>query len=94
MKASELIEELKRQIEQNKDLEIFVSSSGFEHEPLVRFAKAGVNPVHPGSGGADYLKEVDTHETTLRFWQEIYDEQNRLVEIHEKYPVDKGHQKV
>jgi len=40
------------------------------------------------------LKEVDAQEVTLRFWQEIYDEQGRLIEIHEKYPVDKGHQKV
>ena len=50
----------------------------------------------PGKQGwlARYLKEVDVHETTLRFWQEIYDDQNRLVEIHEKYPLDKGHQKV
>jgi hypothetical protein len=42
---------------------------------------------------ARYLKEVDANETTLRFWQEIYDDQGRLVEIHEKFPVDKGHQK-
>ena len=42
---------------------------------------------------ARYLKEVDAQETTLRFWQEIYDEQGRLVEVHEKYPMDKGHQK-
>jgi hypothetical protein len=50
----------------------------------------------PGRLGwvAVYLKEVDTRETTLRFWQEIYDDQGRLVEIHEKYPVDKGHRKV
>jgi hypothetical protein len=40
---------------------------------------------------ARYLKEVDADETTLRFWQEIYDDQGRLVEIHEKFPVDKGH---
>jgi hypothetical protein len=40
-----------------------------------------------------YLKEVDAGEQTLRFWQEIHDEQGKLVEIHEKYPVDKGHQK-
>ena len=40
-----------------------------------------------------YLKEVDAAETTLRFWQEIYDDQRRLVERHEKFPVDKGHQK-
>ncbi len=43
---------------------------------------------------ARYLKEVDSQETTVRFWQEIYDDQSKLVEIHEKYPVDKGHQKV
>ena len=43
---------------------------------------------------ARYLKEVDAQETTLRFWQEIYDDQGNLVEIHEKYPVDRGHQKV
>ena len=42
---------------------------------------------------ARYLKEVDGQEITLRFWQEIYDEQNKLVEMHEKYPLDKGHRK-
>ena len=42
---------------------------------------------------ARYLKEVDANESTLRFWQEIYDDHGRLVEIHEKFPVDKGHQK-
>jgi hypothetical protein len=34
---------------------------------------------------------VDAREITLRFWQEIYDEQGTLVEVHEKYPLDKGH---
>jgi hypothetical protein len=43
---------------------------------------------------ARYLKEVDADEMTLRFWQEIYDDQGRLVERHEKYPVDKGHEKI
>jgi hypothetical protein len=43
---------------------------------------------------ARYLKEVDANETTLRFWQEIYDDRNKLVEVHEKYPVDKGHHPV
>ncbi len=49
----------------------------------------------PGRMGwrARYIKEVTDSETTLRFWQEIYDTQNHLVEIHEKYPVDKGHEK-
>jgi hypothetical protein len=43
---------------------------------------------------AKYLKEVDANENTIRFWQEIYDESNVLKEIHEKYPIDKGHQKL
>jgi len=41
-----------------------------------------------------YFKEVDAREATLRFWQEIRDDHGKLVEIHEKFPVDKGHQKV
>jgi hypothetical protein len=40
------------------------------------------------------VKEVDADENTVRFWQEIYNDQGKLVEIHEKYPVDKGHQQV
>ena len=50
----------------------------------------------PGKLGwlARYLKDVDANETTVRFWQEIYDDKGKLVEMHEKFPVDKGHQKV
>ena len=50
----------------------------------------------PGRQGwlARYVKEVDANEATLRFEQEIYDDEGRLVETHEKYPVDKGHRKV
>ncbi len=41
------------------------------------------------------MKEVDEDERTEKFYQEIYDdEEGKLVEIHEKYPVNKGHQKV
>ncbi|MGZ4964940.1 MAG: hypothetical protein ACXWIU_06495 [Limisphaerales bacterium] len=43
---------------------------------------------------ARYLKEVDQNEVTTKFWQEIYDQNGKLVEIHEKFPIDKGHQKV
>jgi hypothetical protein len=51
--------------------------------------------VHGSHGWlARYLKEVDASETTLRFWQEIYDDHGKLSEIHEKYPLDNGHQKV
>lgn len=44
--------------------------------------------------GSKYLKEVDIEEVTIRFWQEIYDDKNILREVHEKYTVDKGHQKL
>ena len=43
---------------------------------------------------ARYFKEVNAQETTVRFWQEIYNDSGQLVEIHEKYPLDKRHQKV
>ncbi len=43
---------------------------------------------------ARYVKEVDASEFTLRFYQEIYDKSGQLVEVHEKYPVDKGHGKI
>ncbi|HUZ57379.1 MAG TPA: hypothetical protein VMU83_01190 [Hanamia sp.] len=41
-----------------------------------------------------YLKETDVNEITIKFWQEIYDEKGNLKEIHEKYPIDKGHKKL
>ena len=40
------------------------------------------------------MKEVDADEATVRFYQEIYNEADILVEVHHKYPVDYGHQKV
>lgn len=40
---------------------------------------------------ARYVKEVDAFEETMKFYQEIYDHLGRLIEIHEKYPIDKGH---
>jgi len=43
---------------------------------------------------AVYFKEVDSNENTTRFWQEIFDDENRLREIHEKFPVDRGHKRV
>ena len=43
---------------------------------------------------AKYVKVVDKNETTLKFYQEIYSSKNELIEIHEKYPIDKGHKKI
>ncbi|MBU3966323.1 MAG: hypothetical protein KKG76_02950 [Euryarchaeota archaeon] len=40
---------------------------------------------------ARYIKEVDSKEQTLRFYQAIYDSTGKLIEVHEKYPEDKGH---
>jgi hypothetical protein len=52
--------------------------------------------VVPGKHGwsAIYYKEVDSQENTIRFWQEIRDQNGELREIHEKYPTDKGHIKL
>ena len=43
---------------------------------------------------ARYVKEVDDKEETLKFYQEVYNDRDDLIEIHEKFPVDKGHRKV
>ena len=43
---------------------------------------------------ARYVKEVDSNEMTIKFYQEIYNQNNELVEIHHKYPKDLGHQKL
>lgn len=43
---------------------------------------------------ARYVKEVDAEESTVRFYQEVFDSDGRLREVHEKYPADLGHQKV
>jgi len=50
----------------------------------------------PGHSGwtARYVKEVDAEEITTKFYQEIYDKEGNLREIHEKYPEDKGHRKI
>lgn len=33
-------------------------------------------------------------EHTIRMWQEIYDDAGKLVESHQKFPIDTGHQKL
>ena len=43
---------------------------------------------------ARYVKEVDANEKTVKFYQEVYDQKDNLVEIHKKFPVDKGHRKL
>lgn len=43
---------------------------------------------------ARYVKEVDQNEVTLKFYQEIYNFNGKLIEMHEKYPIDKGHRKI
>ena len=50
----------------------------------------------PGRLGwtARYVKDVDAAEETVRFRQEIFDDHGRLVETHEKYPWDRGRQRI
>lgn len=43
---------------------------------------------------ARYIKEVNVMEETIKFYQEVYDDKGNLIEIHEKFPVDKGHRKM
>lgn len=43
---------------------------------------------------AKYVKEVNNKEEVIRFYQEIYNVQMELIEIHEKFPIDKGHKKI
>jgi len=45
-------------------------------------------------GFARYVKEVDSSEQTTKFYQEIYNAKGELIEVHEIFPIDKGHQKV
>lgn len=45
-------------------------------------------------GFARYLKMVDANEVTQNLTQEIYDDAGKLIERHQKYPVDSGHQTV
>ena len=45
-------------------------------------------------GRARYIKEVDANEKTRRFAQEIYDSADRLIAMHEKFPVDLGHKQL
>ena len=43
---------------------------------------------------ATCVKEVDAQESTVKFYQEVYDGDGRLREVHHKYPVDLGHQQI
>jgi len=43
---------------------------------------------------ARYIKIVDECEETTAFFQEIYDDKGNLIEVHEKFPADKGHRKI
>ena len=43
---------------------------------------------------ARYVKQVDSEEVTVRFYQEIFDAGGTLREVHEKYPTDLGHRKI
>ena len=46
------------------------------------------------SGFARYIKIVDAAEVTLSIVQEIYDNHDKLIAGHQKYPVDTGHETI
>lgn len=41
-----------------------------------------------------YVKEVDAEEATVKFYQQVYDGDGKLREVHQKFPVDLGHQQI
>jgi hypothetical protein len=43
------------------------------------------------AGYAIYVKEVDADEMTVRIVQEVYDDNDRLMAVHQKFPEDTGH---
>ena len=43
---------------------------------------------------ARYVKHVDSDESTVRFYQEIFDAEGTLWEVHDKFPTDLGHRKI
>ena len=43
---------------------------------------------------ARYIKEVNGNEETVNFFQGVYDANGRLIEVHEKFPLDKWHRKI
>ena len=50
--------------------------------------------VGKSGGQAKYVKVTDRNEITLTFTQEIYSSEGRLIEVHQKYPIDLGHKKL
>ena len=68
----------------------------FEHwsETADEGRKYWFDVVGKSGGFARYIKYVDKDEITLSFVQEIYDARGMMREIHEKYPIDKGHIKL
>lgn len=68
----------------------------FTHwEPLPDGGRRYILEIFGRSGWkARYVKEVDTEEETVRFYQEIYNDQGQVVELHDKYPEDKGHRRI
>ena len=46
------------------------------------------------SGFQRIIKIVDVDETTLQLLQEIYDDEGNLIERHQKFPIDTGHEEL
>lgn len=46
------------------------------------------------SGFQRIIKIVDSDEITLQLLQEIYDDEGHLIERHQKFPIDIGHEQL
>jgi hypothetical protein len=46
------------------------------------------------SGFQRMIKVVDADEKTMQVLQEIYNDEGELIERHQKYPVDTGHERL
>ncbi|MEZ4658175.1 MAG: hypothetical protein R2911_11430 [Caldilineaceae bacterium] len=49
---------------------------------------------HGVTGYQRMIKIVDALEQTLFVIQEIYNDDDRLIERHQKYPIDTGHERL
>ncbi|HEY5298768.1 MAG TPA: hypothetical protein VIK59_12680 [Verrucomicrobiae bacterium] len=62
--------------------------------PAILVSQAGTR-MGAGKSFKEVIFDPKTQlEETIRLWQEIYDDNGKLVERHQKYPADTGHQKL
>ena len=66
-------------------------SSWTELEAGGRIYTKNINAGDKSGKTARYEKTVDKNEKTVTSIQKIFDKEGKIVEIHEKFPINKGH---